>query len=533
MAANSPENQRVIHGASEVIRSNRTRRRYDPGFQAGAGVFIFLLCVFVFTARGYLSTYDYYSRFLVTRSIVEKGTLAIQERVRAVEGEDGRFYSRYGLGESLLFIPLYAAGKLIASASQGGIDPELAEQFTCSMLFPAATAGTGLLLYLLAAAVGFRRKTAFAVTLLYGFATLAWPYSKMHTVQPLESFFLLYVFYESFKYSKGERKTPLGALSLLLIAAVVRATAVLGIVPALILLAGGTARKRGRSILFLAVGALFPALVFWAFYNYARFGSAAAFGYWSGRFADAGMLFPTPIGVAGLIASPGRGLVPFMPFLLLLPVVVRKFAGREPRLFLAVTALLSSYLLVYGSFSAWYGTESWGARYLVPVIPLLVLPFGYLVEDRRKPVKLLFCLLIGISFAHQLPPVLVSPGRYFNDIRRQELKTGEPVDTVYSLADAGWVRHWRNVADLAPGGKRTGESRRFTREEMDLHDNDPIDYELHDLANSRFNFWWLYVMDTGIPRFPVFVSLLILAAGAATGALLVYRGHKGLRKGVG
>jgi len=506
--------------------------RFSPRLYSGAGVFVLLLRVYIFTARGYLSTYDYYNRFLVTRSIVEEGTFAIPERIRAVEGPDGKFYSRYGLGESLLFIPLYVAGSLIADLSPGGgIDPELAEQFTCSMLFPAATAGTALLLYLLSVAGGFKRRTALTVTLVFGFATLAWPYSKMHTVQPLESFFLLFAFYEAFRYSKGERRSILGVLVLLLCGAVVRVTAVLGIVPLVMLLSGRNGREKIGRTMTLVAGAAVPMLIFWALYNYSRFGSVIAFGYWSGRFAEAGMLCPTPIGVAGLLASPGRGLIPFMPFLLLLPWVVRRFARGEPRLFLATTVLAGSYLAAYGSFSAWYGTESWGARYLVPILPLLVFPFGYLLEHGRRPVKVLFLLLATVSIVNQLPPVLVSPGRYFNDVRRQELATGEPVDTVYSLPDAGWVRHWRNVSALAEAGNGSEGKVRFTREEMNLHDDDPIDYELHDLANSRFNFWWLYVIDTGIPLFLVIFTLAALAVTASSAVLLIRRGHSELQGG--
>src|SRR4030067_1154348 len=54
------------------------------------------------------------ARFLVTKSIVERFDLSIPDGL-GIKGVDGRDYSWYGLGQSVLAIPFYIAGKYIGT----------------------------------------------------------------------------------------------------------------------------------------------------------------------------------------------------------------------------------------------------------------------------------------------------------------------------------------------------------------------------------------------------------------------------------
>ena len=51
-------------------------------------------------------------RYEVTAGIVEKHDLAISNG-HGVQGKDGRYYSYYGLGWSVLAVPFYMVGKFI------------------------------------------------------------------------------------------------------------------------------------------------------------------------------------------------------------------------------------------------------------------------------------------------------------------------------------------------------------------------------------------------------------------------------------
>jgi hypothetical protein len=173
------------------------------------------------------------------------------------------------------------------------------------------------------------------------------------------------------------------------------------------------------------------------------------------------------------------------------------------------------YLGAYGSFSAWYGTESWGPRYLLPLIPFLVLPLGYVLEEKGSSIKLILSVLVVLSVFQQLSPVLVSPGRFFNRVRRMERESGERVDTIYSLRNAEWVLHWYDVADVL-----TGDSG-FSRNEIGFSADDPVDFGLHELVNSTLNFWWVYMVHLGIPLFLVIPMIGLGIIGTGLGLMLI------------
>ena len=82
------------------------------------------------------------------------------------------------------------------------------------------------------------------------------------------------------------------------------------------------------------------------------------------------------IGVLGLLFSPNRGLLIFMPIALLgivgLARQVIEREGRDPVL-LAFGAAALAHLLVAGSYWDWVGGWSFGPRYLVDTLPVLAL----------------------------------------------------------------------------------------------------------------------------------------------------------------
>ena len=63
------------------------------------------------TAKGVLEQVDDVAMLRVTESLVRDGSVAVEpDTPGAMPGVDGRFYTRYGVGQSLLTMPFYLLG---------------------------------------------------------------------------------------------------------------------------------------------------------------------------------------------------------------------------------------------------------------------------------------------------------------------------------------------------------------------------------------------------------------------------------------
>jgi len=94
-------------------RPPEMRRRVAFLLALGAGL------VFTALSRGQLVYGDDVLLFQVTEAITARGELAVTspfeegDVARAIRGRDGRGYSKYGIGLSLVALPAHAAGGLL------------------------------------------------------------------------------------------------------------------------------------------------------------------------------------------------------------------------------------------------------------------------------------------------------------------------------------------------------------------------------------------------------------------------------------
>jgi hypothetical protein len=90
------------------------------------------------------------------------------------------------------------------------------------------------------------------------------------------------------------------------------------------------------------------------------------------------------LGLAGALVSPGRGLLVFLPVLLVIPLLVplrRHPRWRDPVLTWAMAAWLVLSALAVASFVDWYGGWSYGPRLLTEVMPAVFLLLVLLWPD--------------------------------------------------------------------------------------------------------------------------------------------------------
>jgi hypothetical protein len=115
-------------------------------------------------------------------------------------------------------------------------------------------------------------------------------------------------------------------------------------------------------------------------------------------------------GLNGLLFSTWRGLFYYSPILLLSFVGFFYWFRKEKDKMLPLVLLFSfiAVLLFYAATPAWRGGNSYGPRYLLAVMPFIVLPMWKTIETYEK--NRIFWIIFSTLFAYSA--VLVSTGSF-------------------------------------------------------------------------------------------------------------------------
>ena len=101
----------------------------------------------------------------------------------------------------------------------------------------------------------------------------------------------------------------------------------------------------------------------------------------------------------GLLFSPGIGLLFFAPILFTVFFSFSDFFRKHKIETAFILAMVSYFIIQMGGFGHWHGLNSWGARYLIPMIPFLLLPLGASIESRKfKKMRIVIIILGGFGF---------------------------------------------------------------------------------------------------------------------------------------
>ena len=160
-----------------------------------------------------------------------------------------------------------------------------------------------------------------------------------------------------------------------------------------------TSRMIRRTILAAAgpIGAVAGSMYF----NYLRFGSVTQFGYWEDR---ARFVLDVPQiakAIAGYLFSPALSVFVFAPPLILVLMVGRKAWRRWPLETATLTLAAAAHLLMIASNKTWSGDLSYGPRYMlesiVLLMPLTIPAFEMAVDraPRRAAIAVAAVMLLG------------------------------------------------------------------------------------------------------------------------------------------
>ena len=348
---------------------------------------------------GGLYSTDVQAQLEVSGSLLGQRPLLTAEHGWTVEGRAGGSFVPHGVGYSLVLLPAAAAG-IIAGSGASGVCVSLINSLMSLLLF--------LLLVILVEKEGGRTPRPSAM-LLGAVCSMMPIYARLPFDVTAAAVFSCAAVVLSSRERNLEAGFAIGFALLTRLDSLV-------FLPALVAAGGGLRREKLR----LVPGLLFF-LLLTAAANAYRFGSPLE----DGHGLDPPMALSAPLdGLAGLLASPGKGLIWYAPLSL---VAVFPAARTRRRAIIYLSPFILS-LVLHSFLRDWSGGTGWGPRFLFPQLPLLFVPLlasvprrGWVLALIR--VALVWSLLICLAGVWSSPTALeqrLGPD-LFDDPGRQEV----------------------------------------------------------------------------------------------------------------
>ena len=433
-------------------------------------------------------------------------------------GKDGRYYAKYGLGWSLAAAPLCALGRTLAVLLPGATEG-FVTRAAVMLLNPLLTAVSGVLVFHLARRF-YPASLAATLAVLYGLGTIAWYYAKSAFSEPLVTLLLLGALVAVERGYLTIAGAALGGMVLTRQMALPLAVPV--VVWALLRIRRDGWKRLLKSALALLVPLALGQLAVLG-YNAMRFGDPLEYGYW-------GVGWDTPLflGLYSQLLSPGKGVFVFNPVLLLGVLGWPTLARRRPEWAWLILALVIFHLVPHALYDDWAGGGGWGPRLLLPIVPLVLLPAGEVLQrwQRRQAGQMVVALLVALSLFIQVLGVSVNWARYLQYVLEQSTTTVEYFHRVhYRWADSpilGQVRSLQEVLALMrdPGSREALSVLVNPEQQSSL-----ADWQSGAVGLLSYNvpdFWFVYLWFLGLPA-GILAGLALLLVGVAARAALRLR----------
>lgn len=410
-------------------------------------LFLFFFSIYAFTMSGNIQYGDEIEKYRVAQSIVDRQEFSFRPTAQRNEiGSGGRTYSIYELGQTIFQVPFYALAKIVHSFFPQP-DVNRIGFLIVGFLNPLLTALTCVVLFKTCLVLGFRSKTSLALTLVFGLATIAWPYSRGFTREPLMGLLLLFSFYAVWRFRQTNSIGWLFAVGVaagyLMFTKLIQGTAVLIFLAYILVLIHRGGKRAGmdpnqmiRAILKGVVLFLFPVMILVALqilYAWARFGTLYS-GVGGTKYNPLDwILFLLPmsepvVAAVGLLFSLDKSVFLYSLPALLFLVFWFKWFQREREAALVLLALVLGAFVTDISRPDWDGGSWWGPRYLVQITPLLIIPIGVLESaenSARRVWKLALILLFAAGFLVSAAGAFSSERDYLDVVGRGTTLTNQ------------------------------------------------------------------------------------------------------------
>ena len=426
-------------GRAGVLRSLQPKGEESKHTMSFAGnsrafpvcaIALFWICLgfYCLMLYGGIRTADGEIVFRTGQALAATGSLALADDLAGwpgfalARGRDGRLYSVFAPGQSILMAPLVKLGMTInrshwyqkeqmftipVSFTVDGdslkdyllgrppAHPEKhALRFLVSFFTPVVTAVLVGIFFLIVGRLTDSLPAALAASLLLALATPLWSYAGTMFKEPLTMLWILLSFYCLVRSatSRDPRGAgygwlwPAGLFIGLGIFTHVRTVLfvpfffIYGVIGARNAPGGAeTPTPAVRAALVFIFGLIvFPAVFGWL--NYARFGHVLE----TGRLISPvtyGTFVPPWEGLAGLLISPGKGLFWFCPIVLAGLAWWPRFRRTDRRLSRILAGMIIFQWLFLACRSDWHGGFCLGPRFLLPLVPFVLIPVAFRLRD--------------------------------------------------------------------------------------------------------------------------------------------------------
>jgi hypothetical protein len=443
-------------GRETETETSQQRRQTDRKFlggdrsrsSIGLALWLTAFSLYAVSGPGHSSFGDGYLLFVTARSLLDRGTLAIDPVPGAGNapqrhGAGGRAYAIFAPGLAFAEIPMIALGRTMPStlqprASGESLDPLVRDEFWAVLTNAWVSATTVVIVYLCGMALGFSPRVSLANALLLAAASPLWCYARTDSTEALQSMLLAGATLVAFRCARRPSAAHSASVGVLLGLAIVAKLANAALVPWYVYYCARTAGRWREALRYsaLLLASVCAALLLEGACNLARFGSAFDTGY---RIAPHFLSEPLLSGIAILLFSPAVGLVFFYPMILLLPVGARTLMKTDPSVVVLVAGVFASVLALYATNWA-YWQFAWGPRLLLPAIPLLSIFLLPMLSKRSPRLRTLIVVtamlgtsvqlvVAGSSWWHQVSAVQRSvqyrtPREMYLDPRMAPLRIG-------------------------------------------------------------------------------------------------------------
>jgi len=405
---------------------------------------LFLFSIYLLTFSGKFHVMDELAVFSAANNLAQHGRADINQLIwtnhwtpnpPGVWGNDSILYTKKAPGISFITAPLIWLGHAIP-----GLNAVHVGLLTNSLV----TALTASLLFLWLIDLGFSQSVATITTLSYGLCTIAWVYARMFWESSMLALCFLVAVWSVYPI-QHQAKIPKSKILWCGLAMAIGLTLRFETAIAILLIElylfyisvtdckSVTSTKNLKSTILYIVPIILTIFGL-LYFNLTRFGSLSETGY------TKEILFQRPwIGCFGLLFSPGRGLFIYAPIMVLLFWGIRPTWQRLPRAYFGLIAMLClSYWIFYGSWYAWGGTWGWGPRFLLPILPLLMLFVAETLQSKTNQLtsKIGVCFLIILSLIVNFLGITVDFNEHF-------LRLGSNDNFLFNLGAFPPVAHWQ------------------------------------------------------------------------------------------